>query len=617
MSRLTLAGAMPWLAVAALWLLLVQYSSIDHDSLLYSFQAIARQHPELYGADLYLRFGSQDNFTAFSSIYGQLVGWLGVEGAAAWTTFVAIIALQFAVWLLARRLVPPRLALMGLALLIVLPGWYGPYTIFRVVEPFITPRMPAEALAIGSIISVLAGHHILAAVLIIASAGMHPLMAAPALFVVLYLALAADRRWLLVVAAIAGLALLAIAGSLSLVDPYRIDADWMVFFESYAAYLFLANWGFNDWMQICPGVLTLLLGARLLGSPPARHLCAAVLLAAAFGLAFMFIGADWLRIAFATQCQGYRALWLVSMLSLILLPAVALQLWRRGTSARAAALLLAALWFGARESFGPTLAITAALAGANALRDVVPPAYRRWLLVGASLALLIAASFSLAERVMISSSPFAETFTPGLLEQLRYLFVGGLIPVVALMALFALARTSGWQLAKNATALLLLAACVALVPSNLQEWSRRHFDGKMFAAFESWRALIPRGSEVVWIEKPEFVWFLLERPSYYSTYQSMSGVFSRTAAPEILAREAQLVPFMKADEEKVPLSFVREHRKAARAPAGSLAEVCADIDANFIVARGAFRDKPLAVAPTGIPATFRAMKLYRCEPPTP
>src|SRR6187549_3157268 len=50
----------------ALWIAGVGYHGVMHDARLYSLQALARLHPDLYGQDLYLRFGSQDRFTFFS-----------------------------------------------------------------------------------------------------------------------------------------------------------------------------------------------------------------------------------------------------------------------------------------------------------------------------------------------------------------------------------------------------------------------------------------------------------------------------------------------------------------------------------------------------------------------
>jgi len=615
-NGLTAATVLPWLAIAALWLLTTEYARIEHDALLYSFQAIAHLHPDLYSGDIYLRYGSQDNFSAFSSIYSMLVGWLGFEGAAAWTTFVAMIALLLVAWLLARRLVPAQVALMGLACLVALPKGYGAYGIFRVVEPFVSPRMPAEALAICALLAIFSGRRLHAAALLIGSASMHPLMAAPAVLIALYLVLPPEKRWLLLAASALGLVILAIVGSLPLVDPLRIDVEWRKYLDGHAVYLFGANWTRSDWMGLFPPTLMLLLGTRVLESGQSRQLCVAALLAGFMGFAIMLIGADWLRIAIVIQGQGYRWFWPATLFSLLLLPAVAMQLWRRGTTGRAATLALAAVWLSPRESFGPMIALAAALAGVVALRDLVAPAYRRWVLIGAALMLFIAAAFALAERVMIATSPFFEGTEFPLVDVLRYLCVGGLIPAVLLAGVFALANRPAWRFTQISVALGLLGICVLLVPVSHASWSLREYEPRVRDAFATWRGVIPEGSEVVWIEKPEAAWLLLERPSYYSLQQSMSGVFKRNAAREIMVREARLVPFMQADSVNSVLEFLGQPRRAARAAAPTLDDVCKAVDARFLVARSAFAEKFLAAAPAGVPSTYRAMKLYRCDPPS-
>jgi hypothetical protein len=610
-----LATALPWFAIAASWLLVIQYSGIDHDGLLYSFQTIARLHPELYAGDIYLRHGSQDDFSVFSSIYSMLVAWLGVESAAAWTTFVAQVALLAAAWLLARQLVPAWLAVLGLGLLIVMPGSYGAYGIFHVVETFITPRMPAEALGIGAFIAMLAGRRVLACVLLVGTACLHPLMAAPCVLIVVFLALPPGRRWMLPVAMLGGLVLLAVVGSTSLVEPLRIDEAWRDYFDGYAAYLFIENWRIRDWMVMCAPALTLTAGARLLDDARARQLCLATLLTGAAGLAVMAIGADWLRISLVVQGQGYRWFWPAMLCALLLLPAVAVRLWQTGVTGRAAVLILAAMWLSARESFGPMLALGAIVIMACALHDRLRPEYRRWLFIGALLALGIAAAASLADRVMVASNPFAESFAPGPADHLRYLSVGGLLPVLGLIAVMAIARRPAWRGAKIAATSLLLAACIVLAPSSHAEWSRRAF-APSHAAFEPWRRMIPPGNEVVWIDRPDAVWLLLDRPSYYSVQQNISGVFSRAAAAQVMSRESTLIPFMKADRSNEALSFVSESRRNEHEAARSLAEVCAAIDARFVIARTEFPEPPLAPAPAGAPAAYRAMKLYRCDPPS-
>jgi len=52
----------------ALNALVLPYFGLDHDARLYAVQALERVQPGLYADDLYLRFGSQDRYTAFGFI---------------------------------------------------------------------------------------------------------------------------------------------------------------------------------------------------------------------------------------------------------------------------------------------------------------------------------------------------------------------------------------------------------------------------------------------------------------------------------------------------------------------------------------------------------------------
>ena len=607
------ARALPWLALAALWMISTNYRGLYHDAVLYSFQAIAHLRPELYSADIFLRFGSQDRFTLFPSVYSLLVGWLGVESAAAWTTFAATLGLALTALHLVRRLAP-EMALLGLAFLIALPGSYGPYGIFNVFEPYVTPRMPAEALALGAVLAILAGRRLLAAALLIVGASIHPLMAAPAVVIVAFFALPAERRWYLPAAAGAGLLALAIGGSLSVIDAFRIDATWNQFFDAYARYLFATGWRFVDWMHMCPAMLTLLVGSRVLTDSTARELCVAVLFTAALGMAIMLIGADWLRIALVVQGQGYRWLWPATLVALLLLPAVGAQLWRLGSLGRAALFALAALWISRDEPFVLTVTLVAALICIVAIRDTLPLNYRRWVLTGAAVMFGIAACVSLAGRWLSVASAYEQSSAPAMFDQVRWMFADGLIPAVLLIVVYTLAREPARRFTNAAAALALLSACAVLAPVNFASWTRRDFDARMHEAFASWRALIPPRSEVVWIEAPEAAWLLLERPSYFSIRQSITGVFSRAAALEIMARERLLVPLMKGDGLASTLMFVDEKRSATRDPARTLTEACDGIGGKFIVARAVFQARSLAEAPSDAAPGYRKLHLYHCDP---
>jgi len=361
----------------------------------------------------------------------------------------------------------------------------------------------------------------------------------------------------------------------------------------------------------------MLLGAATLSASGTRHLCAAALLVAVLGMAIMIAGADWLQIALIVKGQGYRWAWPAALLAPLLLPAIAVQLWRLGTNGRAALLGLVAVWLTPRESIGPLIGLAELIITVIALRDLIPIAYRRWVLIGAALMLLIAVVFTLGERWMVAVNPFWQKEATGPADNARYLFIGGLIPAVLLIGVFWLAKIDRWRALQAVVAVALLGVCAALVPKSFENWSTRVYRPEVHEKFSAWRALIPPRSEVVWIDKPEAVWLLLERPSYYSLQQSMSGVFARSAVPDIMAREFSLVPFMMAEGLRGELNFVSARRKAARKAAHTLEEVCAAIDARFVVARSAFQEKPFALAPPDVPATYRAMKLYQCDPHSP
>src|SRR6185503_12493708 len=102
----------------ALWTLQHPYPGIQHDAQLYTLQALARLLPALRD-DLFLRFGSQDGFTMFGGIYAAFISLWGLGPAAALLTLLFNAAFAAALVLLARRLLPAPLAIVGVALVCI------------------------------------------------------------------------------------------------------------------------------------------------------------------------------------------------------------------------------------------------------------------------------------------------------------------------------------------------------------------------------------------------------------------------------------------------------------------------------------------------------------------
>ncbi len=162
----------------AFWMLIHPYRGLEHDSVLYAVLALARLHPAALGHDLFVRYGTQDDFTVFSPIFAAAIRALGLEPAAAILTFVTHVAFFGAAWLLARRLMSPSMALLATGLLMVLPSWYGSNSVFAYIEAFLTPRQSAEAFALAGFAAALASRQVLAGVCMLGAMLLHPIIAA-------------------------------------------------------------------------------------------------------------------------------------------------------------------------------------------------------------------------------------------------------------------------------------------------------------------------------------------------------------------------------------------------------------------------------------------------------
>ena len=69
--------------VVSFWILIHPYRGLEHDSVLYAVLALARLHPAALGHDLFVRYGTQDNFTIFSPVFAAMIRAVGLEPAAA------------------------------------------------------------------------------------------------------------------------------------------------------------------------------------------------------------------------------------------------------------------------------------------------------------------------------------------------------------------------------------------------------------------------------------------------------------------------------------------------------------------------------------------------------
>src|SRR5689334_21097000 len=67
--------------IIALWVALHPYRGIIHDARLYAVQALNVLQDGAYGGDLYFKYGSQDQFSPFSTLYADVVSLVGLSSA--------------------------------------------------------------------------------------------------------------------------------------------------------------------------------------------------------------------------------------------------------------------------------------------------------------------------------------------------------------------------------------------------------------------------------------------------------------------------------------------------------------------------------------------------------
>jgi hypothetical protein len=603
------------LLAAITWALSHHYKGLFHDAQLYTLQALARLSPGSLSQDVFLRFGSQDEYTIFSPLYALVIHWIGTEPAAAVLTFTLQLGLLLAAAVLLRTVVPGTPALVGIALLIAIPGSYGAAEVFTCIEPFVTPRMGAEALTLGSLAAALHGRWRLAWAFLAAAILLHPVMAGAGLagLLCLHIALPRPKR----AAALLALAtVLLLVATLAPVDSRfgRFDATWLTLIELRSPYLFLQSWTLEDWSRTAVYLATLAVGATALppdaaavpSSGRARRLASVALLTGLGGLALTLVACDGLHLVLLTQLQPWRWLWLATVVAALLLPAIAVVCWRAGLPGKTAVVLLVAAWLA--DSAVLAL-VAAALAIATPLMTRLRPGEARLVLYGAAALLLIAAALRIAGNLLFAEVFYIDPQIPLWIRRVMSFVHDGTVPLaVVLLAALLASRPRGMP------GLIVLAAVsaatlLALLPEAWAGWTQQKFPPAMQAHFAPWRALIPPGKDVFWSESAPEAWVLLERPSYLSVVQTSGVVFSQAAAAEMQRRAIALgavVPpgaFLSFSGTGAGIGPTREQLERA----------CATGEFDFLVSGVALSWAPRATLPRAVWRPSGGLRLYRCS----
>lgn len=596
--------SMLWFAT---WCLAHGYQGIRHDANLYTLQALARLTPGLRN-DVFLRFGSQDQYSIFSALYAAFIGVFGVEPAVQILTFTCQMAVLLCAALLLHRISSSRARLgLGVTVLIAIPGFYGANRVFSCIEPFLTPRMGAEALVLAGLAAAWKQRPRLAWGLTLAGMLVHPVMAAAGLAALALLQFGSVRpRLTLGVIAGAALVLLA-AGRVLPESPWgTFDPEWLTLVRERSPYLFLSNWSLDDWGRAAIPLTTLALGARFLLEQRARLLCQVTLCTALTGLLLTGVATDTSSLVLFTQLQPWRWQWLAVVVAALLIPGIAADGWRRSYAAKVAVALLLAAWLFGSGTFA--LATSGVTLTVLALEKYLAGTEWRLLVYGAVAFAILALANRIASNLVFLELHFSDPQIPLWIRQAATLAGDGSIPVALVLLATWLAHRVRPAAPLAILGMLAASTCVALSPDAWRRWTQQQFPLALSQQLAPWKALIPAGSDVFWSEAPLDSWVLLNRPSYISLAQTTGMLFSRASAME-LRRRAEA--FSGVVPPQAYISFSGDGAGIGPSPL-QLNRACATGEFEFLVTGAPLPWRPIAQLSREVWHSSGGLRLYRC-----
>jgi hypothetical protein len=606
------------LMLVMLWLLMHGYHGLTGDGQIYAFQAFARLHPQ-FVADLYLQNTSQDQFTLFSPLYAQCIGLLGLENAARLLTLIFTVWFLAAAWSFASAVAGREIAWLMVAFLLIIAGDYGASGVFQILDPFLTARLPAEALVVTALSCLVRGMKRLAVLVALAALLIHPLIGLPGLLLIICLSLPVRVG---VIAAIGGafatLAVAIVAINLPLASRVLtvMDAPWLDVVQERSQFLFLQLWTIHDWDINALSFISLGFTAMSVTNERIRKLCTAAVLVGATGLAVALIGGLIGPVAILVQGQAWRWVWITVFIGALLVPMTALQVGRDEKCGPLCALALVSGWTLQGIDGTASVMLAAILWSMRAHFNSRLATYFRWAAAGLALAIVIWISVKYGAVV---SPPIHPSLRASLGDmQMQSLFELRIPAVLFIMLIWWVTRISRTTWAPVFLSAILAAISLLIFPAAFRQ-PRTLASSADINEFADWANIIPPASTVL-VTPPHdvgaFVWFTLGRPNYLTLDQSAGVVFSRATALEVRRRSEVLLPLMDPDWKILTRLRAKSDKgrkdNAVTRPltANSLIQVCSDPQLGFVISLENVGFDPVRHQHTG---AWKDWNLYDCR----
>ncbi len=581
------------LLLTGIWLFAHPWMGIWHDARLYALQALSHLQPENYRNDLFFFSGSQDDYSFFSPVYAALISLLNLHAATISLLFASyVLWVAAAAWLL-RNLLQGFAFWLGLILIFAMPRGYGGYgDLLRFAEPFLTPRLIAEGLAMLSLSMMLSEKRLTSLAAMAAAIAMHPLMAlAGAGFVGLYVA--QERPKIVLPVAALGLALLFGLAYFNVAPFDRLmttmDSQWFDLVFARSPFVFWDGWKQEYWVNQVLLCFSLLATAGIAAQGIQRRAFLAALVLGGTSLLLTWFGTALFHNLLLIQIQPWRSLWLVQVFSYIAAAWLVAQYWHRDKIYR----FLLMGFLAAGLTSGQVGGILALLVAGIFIRQVrVGKEFQ----LSTSLAVLLCMVPVLVPALWLASawmSAWAEwsnttnqsnQIVNFMLVYIREMLAGAGSGVIAVALLLAV-----WRYGPDARKFVHLSAVagvffVLFLSIAMWQWPNQlgAYDEQMALhdPIPTFSRRIPVDAVAYWENDATKSWFALGRSNYASRLQTAGIVFSRQTAIEGKRRMDRLAALGMED------SVFDSPGNASRLPMPSfkgLVHVCHDPVLDFVI----------------------------------
>lgn len=512
----------------ALWLATHPYMGVIHDARLYLIQTLHLMDPGRWQGDLFFRYGTQDSYSIFSNGYRVLVSSLGISGADQ----VALLAGSI-LWLaglsalIGTILKRPSERMAAACGVIAFSTSYGGFNVFHYAEPFVTPRLFAEAAVMASLALAAKGQFAWTVVLTFLAFIIHPLMAIPGIGIMVVHALRQYRRARITL----GLLLLASMVCTGLaIGPFArarefYDTAWFQIVAQRNGVAMISMWSAADYARAIATFLSL--GTYLtVATGHEKRFTISLLVAAISGCIASFLGADLIHNVLITNLQLWRVMWVASLAS----NATILLLLLRNSGTDRWAIAIAAIF-----SLLPQFLLASSLVAPFLVILCLLWVLRKQL--SSSQAQLIASCMILLSAA-IALVPMAIALHIQAVSD-RYISQHVSSLILTAMTLFGL-----WLATRHSPSKwLILIATATLAGSIAQLDQRTSWNRYVYGPGpdQGLSQFLANSGETYWEGAgAEALWFKARKPSYYSRVQGSESIFFRDVALEWERRSSVL-----------------------------------------------------------------------------